>query len=133
MMIVPGPRVFSIVGSCVVDVVLVTGTGPVRVVVSAQTFVSDAVLAQLPAVRRARRLAPVLPVRSRKGLAVPFLHAGEMVAHGDPAAQKLSEFALDYECARGGIGRDAVFEQMRKILAIVRGGVRRGWRVACGK
>jgi len=109
-----------------VDAVQVTGAAPVRVVVSAQTFVSDAVLAELPAVRRARRLAPVLPVRSRKGLAVPFLHASEMVACADPATRMLSEFALDYECARGGLGREAVFEQMRKILAIVRGGVRQG-------
>ncbi len=109
-----------------VDEVQVTGTAPVHVVVSAQAFVSDTVLVELPSVRRARRLAPVLPVRSRKGLAVPFLHAGEMVAQADPAARKLSEFALDYECARGGIGRDAVFEQMRKLLAIMRGGVRLG-------
>ncbi len=109
-----------------VDEVKVAGTAPVRVIVSAQTFVSDAVLATLPAVQRSRRLAPVLPVRSRKGLTVPFLHAGEMVAKADPTTRKLSDFALDYECARGGLGRDAVFEQMRKILAIVRGGVRQG-------
>lgn len=109
-----------------VDDVKVTGTGPVRVVVSAQSFVRDEVLATLPAVRRARRLAPVLPVRSRKGLEVPFLHAGEMVAKADPTTRKLSDFALDYECARGGLPPDAVFDQMRKILAIVRGGVRQG-------
>ncbi len=109
-----------------VDEVKVTGTGPVRVIVSAQTFVSDPVLATLPAVQRARRLSPVLPVRSRKGLAVPFLHAGEMVAAADPTVRKLSDFALDYECARGGMPPEAVFEQMRKILAIVRGGVRQG-------
>lgn len=109
-----------------VDEVVVTGQGPVRVIVSAQTFVDDAVLATLPAVQRARRLAPVLPVRSRKGLAVPFLHAGEMVRKADPTTRKLSDFALDYECARGGLPPDAVFEQMRKILAIVRGGVRQG-------
>ncbi|MEQ1893548.1 MAG: L-serine ammonia-lyase, iron-sulfur-dependent, subunit alpha [Planctomycetota bacterium] len=109
-----------------VDAVQVTGATPTRVVVSAQEFVSDAVLAELPSVRRARRLAPVLPVRSRKGLVVPFLHASELMAKADPATRKLSEFALDYECARGGISREAVLEQMRKILAIVRAGVRQG-------
>lgn len=109
-----------------VDEVKVTGKGPVRVIVSAQTFVSDAVLATLPAVQTVQRLAPVLPVRSRKGLAVPFLHAGEMVKKADPTTRKLSDFALDYECARGGLPPEAVFEQMQKILAIVRGGVRQG-------
>jgi L-serine dehydratase len=60
------------------------------------------------------------------GLAVPFLHAGEMVQRADPTRCKLSDFALEYECARGGLDQDAVLEQMRKILAIVRGGVRSG-------
>lgn len=109
-----------------VDAAFATGTAPTLVVVCAQAFVDDAVLATLSAVRRVRRLAPVLPVRSRKGLAVPFLHAGEMVARADPTTRRLSDFALDYECARGGIAADAVFEQMRKILAVVRGGVRLG-------
>ncbi|HEX5051743.1 MAG TPA: L-serine ammonia-lyase, iron-sulfur-dependent, subunit alpha [Planctomycetota bacterium] len=99
--------------------------GPL-VVAKAQAFVAPDVLSGLPGVKRVRRLAPVLPVLSRRGLAVPFLHAGEMVAGADPSAQNLSEFALQYECARGGIGPDAVFEQMRRILTIVRGGVRQG-------
>lgn len=109
-----------------VDDVKVTGQAPVRVVVSAQAFVADTVLAELPAVQRVRRLGAVLPVRSRKGLAVPFLHAGEMVALADPTRQRLSEWALDYECARGGLPREAVFEQMRKILRIVQQGVQQG-------
>ncbi|MEO6593983.1 MAG: L-serine ammonia-lyase, iron-sulfur-dependent, subunit alpha, partial [Planctomycetota bacterium] len=108
------------------DVVEVVGSGPVRVVVKARGFVADDLLARLPAVQRVRRLAPVLPVLSRKDLAVPFLHAGEMVAQADPAKHKLSDFALQYEGARGGIGPEAVFDQMRKILAIVRNGVRQG-------
>lgn len=109
-----------------VDDVKITGVDPTRVIVSAQVFVSDAVLASLPAVTRARRLDAVLPVRSRKHLAVPFLHAGEMVATADPARRKLSDFALEYECARGGLDRDAVLAQMQRILAIVRSGVRQG-------
>lgn len=109
-----------------VDEVRVAGTNPTLVVVCAQHCLGDAVLATLPAVRNVRRLAPVLPVRSRKGLSVPFLHAGEMVARTDPTTRRLSDFALDYECARGGIDPDAVLAQMRKILAIVRGGVAQG-------
>ncbi len=109
-----------------VDVVAITGAAPARVVVCAQSFVSDTVLATLPAVQRVRRLGPVLPVRSRKDLTVPFLHAGEMVRRADPTARKLSDWALEYECARGGLGEAAVLEHMRRILTIIRGGVQQG-------
>lgn len=109
-----------------VDGIRITGNAPARVVVEAQAFVADAHLAALPEVLRVRRLAPVLPVRSRRDMAVPFLHAGEMVASSDPGRRRLSDFALDYECARGGINPDAVFAQMGRILRIVREGVRQG-------
>ena len=103
----------------------VTATGP-HVVVKAQTFVDDVALAAMPSVTRVRRLRPVMPVLSRKGMTVPFLHAGEMVEVADPRTRKLSDFALDYECARGGLTKDAVLAQMAKILTIVRGGVQQG-------
>jgi L-serine dehydratase len=109
-----------------IDHVQVSGANPARILVQAQAFVADDVLAAFSAVERVRRLAPVLPVRSRRGLVVPFLHASEMAAHADPEQRRLSDFALDYETARGGIGPDAVFAEMRKILAIVRAGVRQG-------
>ena len=109
-----------------VDEVKITGTNPTRVMVSAQSFVADHVLASLPSVQRARRLDAVLPVRSRKHLSVPFLHAGEMVAAADPATRKLSDFALEYECARGGLDNDAVLAQMQRILVIVRAGIQQG-------
>jgi L-serine dehydratase len=108
------------------DDVQVSGPAPARVIVQAQTFVPDTELAALPAVERVRRLAPVLPVRSRRGLTVPFLHAGEMVAQSDPEQRRLSDFALEYECARGGMGAETVFEEMGKILAVVRSGVQQG-------
>jgi hypothetical protein len=109
-----------------VDAVQLTGARPTSVIVCAQRFLSDAEIAALAMVTRARRLAPVLPVRSRRGLTVPFLHAGEMVQQADPASRKLSDFALEYECARGAIAADEVFAQMRRILEVVRGGVRIG-------
>jgi len=109
-----------------VDDVKITGSHPTCLVVCAQAFVSDAVLGTLPSVQRVRRLDAVLPVRSRKHLSVPFLHAGEMVITSDPASKKLSDFALEYECARGGLDTDAVLAQMHRILTIVRAGVQQG-------
>ena len=108
------------------DAVRLTCSSPTSVIVCAQRFLTDAEIALLPMVTRARRLSPVLPVRSRRGLTVPFLHAGEMALHADPVSRRLSDFALEYECARGGIVADEVFEQMRRILGIVRDGVRIG-------
>lgn len=111
-------------GDC--DEVLLADTLPARIVLKTQAFLPPEAVAKLPGVHRVRRLAPVLPVLSRPGLAVPFLHAGEMAALADPRGRRLSEFALDYECARGGIDRDAVFARMRRILVVVRDGVARG-------
>jgi len=108
------------------DAVTVTGARAATVIVSAQRFLSDAEVAGLPMATRARRLSPVLPVRSRRGLTVPFLHAGEMARVAEPSSRRLSDFALDYECARGGIAPAEAMERMRAILGVMRGGVRRG-------
>jgi L-serine dehydratase len=109
-----------------VDEVYATGHDPAVVVVKSQAPLDDEQLAALPGVQRVRQMAAALPVRSRQGLDVPFLHASEMVATADPATRKLSDFALDYETARGGIGESQVFEQMRRIHAIVADGIQLG-------
>lgn len=108
------------------DEVVVHGHDPAIIVVNAQAFLDEDQVTNLPDVQRVRRIAAVLPVRSRKGLSVPFLHASEMVAAGDPAGQKLSDFALEYETARGGIDEAEVLEQMRKIHAIITHGIEVG-------
>lgn len=106
------------------DRVSVTPGPRPMVVVEAQSHLDDAAIADLPVpVTRVRRLGAVLPVRSRRGLEVPFLHAGEM---GDVAGQRLSDLALAYESARGGIGRDGVLERARHVAGIMRAGVSEG-------
>lgn len=109
-----------------IDDVQIVGANPARVLVLAQSFVAERVLTSLSSVARVRQLHAVLPVRSRKNLSVPFLHAGEMVATADPQTRKLSDFALDYECARGGLDCDAVLARMQHMLGIVRTGVQQG-------
>jgi L-serine dehydratase len=49
-----------------------------------------------------------------------------MVTTGDPKTRKLSDFALDYETARGGINESEVLEQMRKIHGIIKSGIQIG-------
>lgn len=108
------------------DHVAVTAGDRVMVVASGQAPIAEPTLAACSGVERVRRLAPVLPVRSRANLAVPFLHASEIDAAGDPSTLPLSHFALAYEAARGGITDKAVLETMAPILEIVRNGVREG-------
>lgn len=106
------------------DVQAPAGSG--IVVACAQQPLPPAVLGQMQGVLRVRTMSAVLPVRSRSGMKVPFLHAGELAAHGDLHRQPLSDFALQYECARGGLDAEAVFECMRAIRAIVAQGVAAG-------
>lgn len=108
------------------DEVHLVGSDPAMVVVNAQSFVDADTIATLPAVQRVRHMRAVLPVRSSKGLKVPFLHASEMVTTGDTKTRKLSDFALDYETARGGINESEVLEQMRKIHGIINNGIQLG-------
>ena len=105
------------------DEVHVSGSGPAMVVVNGQSFLDAAKIKTLQGIRRVRRIGAVLPVRSSKALKVPFLHASELLATGDAAARKLSDYALDYETARGSISADEVLEQMRGIHKIVTQGI----------
>lgn len=71
------------------------------------------------------RLNPVLPVRSRRDMTVPFTSVEEMLAYGD-ATRPISEFALDYECARSGLDREAVIAKMEEINRILRNSIQEG-------
>lgn len=108
------------------DDIQISGNDPAMVVVCGQTHVDQATLETLPAVQRVRRLPAVLPVRSRRGLSVPFLHASEMLETGDPERCKLSDFAITFETARGGLSQDEVLGQMQHIHGIVTRGIQQG-------
>ena len=108
------------------DVDVAAMAGDAMVAAQGKVALSDDDVGGLAGVRRIRRMAAVLPVRSRAGMTVPFLHAGEMVETADPDTRPLSSFALEYECARGGLGEAEVMDQMRRILQIVRGGIQEG-------
>jgi L-serine dehydratase len=70
-----------------------------------------------------RQLPVVLPVQSRRGLRVPFLHASELGSAEELRGRRLSDYALLYETTRGGISEVEVLGKMRRILGIMRGGV----------
>ena len=76
--------------------------------------------------KRVRVLSAVLPVLSRRDLAVPFETCAAMVAHPDFATSSLGEMAVAYEAARGGVGEDEVMGRMREIAEIMRAAIRTG-------
>ena len=81
--------------------------------------------AELGEVVSIHRLRSVLPVLSRQGLSVPFSHAGELPADA-LTSRPLSDWAIEYECARGGIDQTEVLRQARTMLDIMAAGVATG-------
>ncbi|YCM44211.1 L-serine ammonia-lyase, iron-sulfur-dependent, subunit alpha [Verrucomicrobiaceae bacterium 227] len=75
---------------------------------------------------RSRFLPAVLPILSRKDLAVPFTRCGEMLEHPEFGERPLWESAVAYEAARGGISHDEVLGKMKALAKIMAGAVSAG-------
>jgi L-serine dehydratase len=87
--------------------------------VRAPAFLEDAVLEDLNP-KAVKRLSPVLPVATRKGIRVPFSTCEEMFAHDAGQNRPLWELAVDYESERGNLSREEVLAQMVEIVQVVR-------------
>ncbi len=81
---------------------------------------------QMDGVLAVKCLNPVLPIKSRKNLKVPFITCAEMLAYNRDKNQALWELAVTYESIRGDISRDAVFEKMRAIIRIMGNAIETG-------
>jgi len=73
-----------------------------------------------------KRLAPVLPVPSRKDLRVPFTSCGELLAADADNTTPLWQLAVDYERARGHFTEAEVLEKMTRIVRLLRQSVASG-------
>jgi len=92
-------------------------------------FISDELAASIRAeydIRYIKRIAPVLPVLSRKETKVPFSTYAEMLEYDAGAEKELWQLAVDYESWRGGIEPGEVLAKMVEIVKIVRGSVALG-------
>ena len=90
--------------------------------VKSQTFLPEVIeqeLIAMESVEAVKKLNPVLPVMSRKGLSVPFITAEEMLSFNQEKNLSLWELALEYESQRGNISREEVFEKMRNLVRIM--------------
>ena len=109
-----------------IDEVSVFGNGPWWVAIKGQTTLDDEQLASLGIKGVRHALRRLLPVGSRAGLAVPFVDSSELGPLASLDTLPLSDWALEYECARGGIDQGEVLEQSDRMLNIMRKGVQTG-------
>ena len=110
------------------DEVLVHHTNGQRLVqIKAQQPASDEQLAALVgSVIRTRRLAPVLPVMSRRGMTVPFATCAKMFEYDGGRSSALWQLATDYESARGALSGDGALARMTDIVRTVRAAIGQG-------
>ena len=94
--------------------------------VKASRFASAAELAGLPDIRAVRRLAPVLPVLSHRGMHVPFTTCEEMLRYDAGRKVPLWQLAVEYEMARGGLTEREVLDRMIEIVRILRRSISQG-------
>ncbi len=97
--------------------------------VKAQRALGDSEIDRLCAggkIRQVRRLGPVLPVLSRRGMTVPFATCEEVLRYDHGRNLPLWELAAQYESQRGNLSREEVLQHMVRIVQIVRTSLRQG-------
>ena len=75
---------------------------------------------------RMHALAPVLPVRSRRGATVPFSSAAALLAADAGRGIPLWRHALAYEMERGGLSEREVIDRMIGIVRLLRASIAEG-------
>ena len=83
-------------------------------------------LAEFLKAEKFRALKAVLPVLSRKDLAVPFSRCGELLSHPQLKGKLLWEAAAAYEAERGGISSTEVIQQMKQLAEVMAAAVTSG-------
>jgi len=73
-----------------------------------------------------KRLSPVLPVPSRKHIALPFRSCTEMLTCDDSRQVPLWRHAVEYERARGNLSEAEVLSRMTDIVRILRKSIQTG-------
>jgi L-serine dehydratase len=106
-----------------------TGDGSRLVQIKASQFVTEEdvrIFAARFPVTLVKRLAPVLPVPSRKGISMPFTSCDEMLRHDAGRQIPLWKHAVHYEMVRGGFTEQEVIDRMVHIVRILRKSIASG-------
>jgi len=111
------------------EVLLHEAAGRQLVEVRAAQFLSDETIAALRKVApigQVKRLHPVLPVPSRKGMSVPFSTCDAMLRHDAGRNTPLWKLAVEYEKARGNLTETESIAKMVEIVRILRRSIQQG-------
>jgi L-serine dehydratase len=111
------------------EVLLHEHCGKQLVQVKAPHFLSDTTLAELRKVCpivQVKRLAPVLPIASRKDTRVPFTTCAEMLRYDAGRNISLWRLAVEYEMVRGNLTEAEVIAKMVEIVCILRRSIEQG-------
>jgi len=101
----------------------------VMVEVKAPDFVTEQAIARLSKafdICAVKRLSPVLPVLSRRGVQVPFSTCAEMLRRDAGRNTPLWKLAVAYEMARGSLTEAEVLARMGDIVRILRRSIAQG-------
>ncbi|MCK0156494.1 L-serine ammonia-lyase, iron-sulfur-dependent, subunit alpha [Cellulophaga sp. F20128] len=71
-------------------------------------------------------IAPVLPIKSRKEVTVPFITVEELLKYNENKNLNLWELAVEYESIRGNISPIEVFEKMGEIVDVMQNSINLG-------
>lgn len=99
--------------------------------IKSDRFVSEELIESIRSkhdIRYVRRIAPVLPILSRKDMRIPFANHQQMLEYDAGRDLPLWELALDYESERGVIPCEDVLARMVEIVHTVRGSIEQGIR-----
>lgn len=111
------------------DHLIVHDGNPVCIEIKAQHFTGESLQVQLVAMNNVmsiKKLSPVLPVLSRKDIKVPFTTCNEMLDYNKNKNLSLLQLAVLYESERGNITEQEIFEQMKKIVRILKDSITSG-------
>ncbi len=111
------------------DYLIVHDGNPFFIEIKAQIFPDEKLQAQLNSmedVLSIRKLSPVLPVLSRKGMKVPFTTCNEMLDFNRNKNLSLLELAILYESERGNLSEEEIFGKMRGIVRILKDSIASG-------
>ncbi len=111
------------------DILLHESAGGQLVEVKASHFVSAQIVAELQqttAILQVKRLSPVLPVLSYKGMKAPFTTCDEMLRHDAGRHTPLWKLAVEYEKARGNLTEAEIIGKMVELIRILRRSIRQG-------
>jgi len=111
------------------EVLLHEAAGHQLVEVKAAQFLSDetiGALRKIAPIRQVKRLSPVLPVLSCKGMNAPFSTCDAMLRHDAGRNTPLWKLAVDYEKARGNLTETEILAKMVEMVRILRRSIQKG-------